>query len=200
MTSKNQTNQVDIKDQLRVAIRAQIQAELNESLDKVEQFQDAQTLLKNEISALTAQIDDLRALRNAKSVELNQVNTFLSRFAPDAIDAMIDQRLDAMLAVMAGQAIKPARSTKTRSTSVAKIDGYNVSYAIDGQPRSYKTKTHLTYWLGQKLGQKVTVDVLNSTFQEQTSIVPFSQEHKDQGTITASFDGIQVSITLTPAQ
>ena len=199
-TSKNQAaSQVDIKDQLRVAIRAQIQAELNESLDKVDQFQKAQALLRDQIEKLTRAIDDLKAERNTKSDELRQVNTFLSRFAPDAIDAMIDQRLDAMMAVMSGQAIKPARSTKTRSASVkTSIDGYDVRYAIDGQPRQFKTKTHLTYWLGQKLGQKVTVEVLNTTFQDQTSIVPFSPEHKDQGTITASFDGIQVSITLTP--
>lgn len=183
--------------QMQAMVRQQVMAELAVSKNQIDEMTQAKKAVMEEISQLTQQLGDIKARLNQKAYQLQNANAFLAKFSPEAIEELVATRMENMLAVMEGRSITPK---KTRAAAAkTNVDGYDVRYAIDGQPRQFKTKTHLTYWLGQKLGQKVTVEVLNTTFQDQTSIVPFSPEHKDQGTITASFDGIQVSITLVKA-
>lgn len=194
----NMPNIEDLKANLSTAIRTQIEAELQTDLQKVDDMQKGREKLQKEIAALTDKIDNLKASRNEKSAQLHEANSFLAKFSPEGIDKLVADRLDMMLAAMNGQvttkksAAKRSTGTRSRGTN---LDGYEVQYAIDGEPRSFGTKTHLTYFLGKKLGRKVDVDELNRVFKEATDIEPFSESHKGQS-ITASFEGIQVTIGL----
>lgn len=193
----NMPNIEDLKENLATAIRAQIEQELEVDLQKVDDMRNAQAKLKKEIGKIQDEIADRKAKLNEKGTQLHEVNGFLAKFSPEGINELVNQRLDMMLAAMNGQVAKRAtakRSTGTRSRGV-KLDGYDVQYAIDGEPRAFSTKTHLTYFLGKRLGRKVDVGELNSTFKEQSGIEPFSEQHKGQS-ITASFEGIHVTITL----
>ncbi len=190
------TNMMDqFKETLREQVRAQIESELNQDLDKVEEFKEAQNLLKIQIVQLNSAIDDLKSQRNAKASELNEVNTFLLKFSPEAIDALISERINGMLDALAGKTVKP-KKTRSTSTKTANLNGYEVTWAIDGQPRSFTSKTHMCQAISRKIGHKITVDELNAVFQAQSGFVPFTEEHKTHGAIDAEFDGIIVSIMV----
>lgn len=187
----------DLKALMAQGIRAQIEAELETDLAKVQAMQEAQGKLKADISTAESRIRDLKATLNEKASQLHEVNAFLAKFSPEGIEQLINDRLDLMLAAMNGQtpAKKAAKRDPGTRNASAQLEGYAVQYAIDGEPRAFGTKTHLTYFLGKKLGRSVMVDELNRVFMEETGTIPFTDAHKGQ-TLTASFEGIQVSITL----
>ena len=194
-TSLTEINEVS----LRIAIKAQVMKELEVSQERIDEMTQAKKAVMGEISQLNDYLTEIKRQLNEKNTQMGELNRFFAKFSPEAINAIVTDRVEAVYAIMEGRAPQKAAKKTRAAATKTNTDGYAVSYAIDGQIRSFKTKTHLTYWLGQKTGQKITVDDLNATFNTQTGIVPFSSEHKDHGTITASFDGIQVSITLVKA-
>lgn len=186
-----------LRAQLAQSVRAQIESELNESLANVDRMQAAQGDLKVEIAHLDNQIADLKASQRDKAGQLHEVNAFLLKFSPEGINQLVTERIEGMIAVMHGEPLKKARtSSGGRSPKSDKLDGYTVTYAIDGKPRSFGTKTHLTYWLGQKVGRSVSVAELSQAFATQTGCEAYSEAHKEAGTLTADIEGIQVTITL----
>ena len=181
------------------AIRQQVLKELEVSQEKIEEMTRAKKEVLAEIRQFNDYLVEIRSQLNQKNAQLGEINRFLMKFSPEAINALVADRLESVQAIMEGRVPSKKAPKKSRAATPTTVAGYATQYTIDDQPRSFKTKTHLTYWLSQKLGYKVTVNDLNVAFRDQAGIVPFSSEHQEKGTITATFGLIVVSITLTPA-
>lgn len=199
----NTNTATDPKAMMREFVKTQVESELGESLDKVEEMKDAQITLRGDIKEMEDRIANMKAIQKEKAIQLNEVNSFLFKYSDEGLNKLIDQRLDAMFAAMNGENLKSSKTrtnTRSRTSNPTKLDGYTITYAIDGKPRSFLTKHHLTNRLSNKLGHSVGIQDVINAFVADTGIEPYSEQHKDAGTLTADIEGLQVTITLTASE
>lgn len=183
---------MDLEAMIRMAIEKEMATTVAANQEKIAHYESLISDLEDKVATWERQIATMKEQIIHASGDIRNAKNAMKSLKGD--QEVVDQRVAMALAVARGEkasSIKPAK--KFSGSSEIRSTAWEIT--IDGNERSFKDLTKLTYWLGQR-GQKISAAEFRTMFANANDGMGLlGQNHKDAGIRFVTVNGFRIGIT-----